>query len=399
MAGPETDYARRHRRFRLRSLAGTALLGLVLLAGCGSPQQDNADSTGALREAAPTGFSRAYAPRPFVFPRDHGAHPDFRDEWWYVTGNLDGDGGRRFGFQITFFRRSLTPHPAQRASHWAADQAYMAHFSITDAANNRFHAFERRARGALGLAGAHTAPFKVWLEDWRMQAEQGDDLPWVIAAREGDQALRLVVRNEKPPVAQGEQGLSRKSPEPGNASYYYSVTRLRAEGVVTLAGQAFPVHGLAWLDREWSSSALAPYQAGWDWFALQFQDGTELMYYHLRRKDGGIDPHSPGSRIDRDGAKSVLAQGDVDLAVTGQWRAPGGALYPAGWRMAVKPLNKTLIIQPVVADQELRGGARYWEGAVDVFDAANAGHPIGRGYAELTGYAGQQDALSNAARR
>lgn len=371
---------------------GALLLALALAAGCGSQQRDEtAEPAASQRQEPDAGFNRVLAPREFVFPEDHGAHPGFRSEWWYVTGNLDGDGGRRFGFQVTFFRYGLTPRPARRPSHWAADQVYMAHFALTDVAHDRFQASERRARGALGLAGAQLTPFKVWLEDWQLAAEQGNDFPWTIVAREGDYALRLTVRSEKPMVPQGERGFSQKSREPGNASYYYSGTRLRAEGWVAAGGQTVPVRGLAWLDREWSTSALAPYQAGWDWFALQFRDGTELMYYRLRQKDGRIDPHSAGSWIAVSGAKTPLTHEDVELTVLDRWQAPGGESYPARWRMTIKPLHKTLIIQPVVADQELRVIMRYWEGAVDVLDADRPGPPIGRGYMELTGYAGAAD--------
>lgn len=368
-------------------------LALALIPGCNAPPSDGAaEPAKTSRQEGNPGFARVLAPRAFAFPQDHGAHPDFRDEWWYVTGNLDGADGRRFGFQVTFFRHGLTAHPVRRPSHWAADQVYMAHFALTDAASQRFMAFERRARGgAIGLAGAQLAPFKVWLEDWRMEAEQGDDFPWNLVAREGDEALRLVLRAEKPLVLQGKDGLSQKSAEAGNASYYYSGTRLRAEGMVEAGGQTFPVQGNAWLDREWGTSALAPYQEGWDWFALQFRDGTELMFYQLRQKNGRIDPHSSGSWIDRNGVKTPLAHDDVELAILDQWQAPGGFRYPGRWRITVKPLHKTFLVRPILADQELRVSLRYWEGAVDVSDAGQPDIAVGRGYIEMTGYARKEE--------
>jgi predicted secreted hydrolase len=370
------------------AFGGIALL-LAAAGGCGSPPGGDDAAVATLQEdAAASGFARAYAPRPLVFPADHGAHRDFRHEWWYVTGNLDAPGGRRFGFQITFFRYGLTARPLPRRSRWAAAELYMAHFAVTDVANRRFRAYQRRGRGALGLAGARLAPFRVWLDDWRLESFEGDELPWALAVREGDLALRLLLRNTKPPVLQGEAGLSRKSAEPGNASYYYSATRLQAEGMLEVAGESFPVSGLAWLDREWSSSALAADQAGWDWFSLQFDDATELMYYRLRRKDGSADPHSAGSLVAADGAKTPLRPEDVELKVLDRWRTPDGAWYPARWSLAVKPLGKTWLIHPVVADQELREGSfRYWEGAVDVFPADRPDRPAGRGYLEMTGYA------------
>jgi predicted secreted hydrolase len=364
------------------------LLSILALSACGTPPEESPSADTALSEPDSTGFRRAYAPVPMRFPADHGPHADFRDEWWYVTGNLDAPEGRRFGFQITFFRHGLAARPVERPSRWASREVYMAHFTLTDAANQRFLAFERRTRSALGLAGAELGPFRVWLEDWRLQAVQGDDWPWRLDVREGDHALELTLTPAKPMVLEGHDGLSQKSREPGNASYYYSGTRLRAEGRLTFAGATLPVTGLAWLDREWSTSALADYQVGWDWFSLQLDDGAELMYYQMRHKDGGIDPLSSGAWIDGEGRKTALAREDVELVRLSEWQAPDGVVYPARWRLSVKPLRKSYLIQPVVADQELRvRSARYWEGAVDVADADYPERRLGRGYMELTGYA------------
>ena len=363
---------------------------LLLCAACERPEGEigtELESGRVLGTPDSAGFTRVLEPRTFSFPDDHGPHPDYRTEWWYVTGNLHGADQRRFGFQVTFFRQGLKAVAEPRASRWAASQAFMAHFALSDIAAGRYQAYERRARGALGLAGAQAAPFRVWLEDWRMIAEQGGGFPWIIDVREGADALHLKVWPQKPLVLQGNQGLSQKSAEAGNASYYYSATRLNVEGFVTTQGQTVPVKGLAWLDREWSTSALAPYQAGWDWFSLQFQDGTELMYYQLRHKDGGIDPYSSGSWIDAQGAKTHLARDDVELAPLAYWQAPDGMRYPADWRLTVKPLGKTFLIRPVLADQEVRKSVRYWEGAVDVFAAEAPDAAVAQGYMELTGYA------------
>lgn len=363
---------------------------LLLCAGCGRPERDagtELESGRVLSAPDSAGFARVLERRTFSFPEDHGPHPDYRTEWWYVTGNLYGAEERRFGFQVTFFRQGLKAQVEPRSSHWAASQTFMAHFALSDVATGRYRAHERRARGALNLAGAQTAPFRVWLEDWRMEAEQGGDFPWIVDAREGEDALHLKLWPQKPLVLQGDAGLSQKSAEAGNASYYYSATRLNAEGFVTTQGQTLPVKGVAWLDREWSTSALAPYQAGWDWFSLQFRDGTELMYYQLRHKDGGIDPYSSGSWIDAQGAKTHLTREDAELVPLDHWRAPDGVSYPARWRLTVKPLGKTYLIRPVLADQEVRLSVRYWEGAVDVFAAENPESAIAQGYMELTGYA------------
>lgn len=333
------------------------------------------------------GFARALQPRPLRFPQDHGPHPDYRNEWWYFTGNLEDGRGRRFGFELTLFRIALTPHAPARASAWAAHQVYMGHFAVTDVANRRIRYYERFARGAAGLAGAQAAPLRVWLEDWSVTASADGPEIWQLRAGEGEAQIDLQLTPLKPVVLHGEQGLSRKSAAPGNASYYYSIPRLQARGSLRLGGEIFNVSGAAWLDREWSSSALAPEQAGWDWFGLQLDDGSELMFYRLRRKDGAIDPHSQGTWIDPHGRAWPLRNQDVGIAVLSEWESPRGGRYPARWRIRVKPLGLELEVAPLVADQELAVSVRYWEGAVAV-SGQRAGKPVrGQGYAELTGYA------------
>src|SRR5204863_2426117 len=253
------------------------------------------EATVAVREALAddrAGFTRALAPRALSFPSDHGPHPEFRTEWWYYTGNLRTAAGRHFGFQLTFFRIALAPGAVVRASAWATRQLYFAHFAVSDVAGARFHAFRRGSREALGLAGASASPFRVWIEDW---SAEGDGSSARLRASGGDVALDLELSAAKPIVAQGDRGLSRKGPEPGNASFYYSLTRMPARGIVRLGREILEVSGEAWMDREWSTSALAPGVQGWDWFALQLDDGRELMFYLLRRRDGGVDPFSAGT--------------------------------------------------------------------------------------------------------
>jgi len=365
-------------------------LCLAALAGCGRQEPADEGLASALREPDHAGFERAYQPRPFSFPLDHGPHPDFRDEWWYVTGNLDGPEGRRFGFQITFFRHGLKRGQPARASRWGTQDGAMAHFAITDVAAGRYTSFQRISRAAVGLAGAQAEPFKVWLDDWAIEAAPGGGFPWRFKARQDGVELALELSPKKPPVLNGDHGLSHKSAEPGNASYYYSITRMAAQGTLKLPGQrlgqAMPVRGLAWLDREWSTSMLADSQAGWDWFSLQLDDGTDLMFYRLRDKNGQDDPASSGTRVAADGTYAPLAREDVDIQAWDSWESPAGGRYPAGWRLRIKPGQRELEIRPVLADQEFRHDARYWEGAVDVIDRAT-GRPAGRGYVELTGYA------------
>ena len=363
-----------------------AVLLLAVAAGCEQPPRPAGDVSDTLKTADTQGFARAMTVRPFRFPAEHGPHPDYRDEWWYVTGNLDGAAGQRFGFQITFFRHALRRDPRPGASRWAGQAAWMAHFALTDVAGRRYTAFQRLSRDAPELAGARAEPFKVWLDDWRIETRPEVGGVWHFQAQQDGIGLALDLEPRKPPVLQGDRGLSQKSAEPGNASYYYSLTRLAAHGTVSLPGQTVPVTGLAWLDREWSTSMLAPEQAGWDWFSLQLNDGTDLMYFRMRRKDGADDPLSSGALIDTEGESSHLGQHDVQVMANRTWRSPGGYDYPAGWQLTVRPTGQRLLIQPVFADQEFRHDARYWEGAVDVLDAAS-GQPLGRGYVELTGYA------------
>jgi predicted secreted hydrolase len=330
------------------------------------------------------GFARAFAARALAFPEDHGPHPDFRTEWWYYTGNLTTPAGRHVGFQLTFFRVALAPAAEPRASGWATRQLYLAHFAVTDTAGRRFHAASRVSRAALELAGAHAAPFRVWVEDWSVE---GDGASTRLRASEGDVALDLGVSAGKPVVLQGDRGLSRKGAEPGNASLYYSFTRMPARGVIRLGPETLEVTGEAWMDREWSTSALGAGVEGWDWFAVQLDDGRELMVYLLRRRDGAIDPFSAGTLVAVDGTVRQLDAGDVRIETLAHWTSPrSGVRYPARWRLSVPSADLRLEIEPRLADQELIVGTRYWEGAVAVAGSA-AGRPIaGQGYVELVGY-------------
>jgi predicted secreted hydrolase len=325
--------------------------------------------------------------REFSFPDDHGPHPDYRNEWWYLTGNLDGAAGRRFGFELTIFRFSLTPgRVADEDSAWATNQVYIGHFALTDVATGKFHVFERYSRGAAGLAGAIARPLRIWLDDWSVSAA-GADFPWRLQAADGSLAMDLELSPLKPIVLNGDGGLSRKSAERGNASYYYSVPRLEATGTLRLDDEVIPVAGRAWLDREWGSSALSREQAGWDWFALQLSDGSDLMVYRLRRLDGSVDEHSSGTWIDSTGSATRLVRDDVDIVETAYWESTKGGRYPAGWRISVPGQGLSVDVEPVLDDQELVTNVRYWEGAVDVSGRRNDQPVSGRGYVELTGYA------------
>jgi len=368
---------------------------LALLAGCADepapPPGDGADAglRAGLGGDPAAGFARAVEPREFEFPADHGPHPAFRNEWWYITGNVEDPAGRRYGFQVTFFRIALAPDPpaTKGESAWATSQIWMAHLALTDAHAGRYHHAERFARdGDIGLAGARSAPLAVWLEDWRL--ERAGDGTWRLGADAGDFALDLAFTPRKPPVLHGDGGLSRKGAGRGNASYYYSQPRLATTGTVRVDGERRRVAGRAWLDREWSTSALGDEQVGWDWFALQLDDGTDVMIYEMRRRDGVRSRFSYAAVIRPDGRIERLGPEAFHIAVTDEWTSPRGGTYPAAWRVELDPLAAPLELTPALADQEFSGSVRYWEGAVDI---RRDGESVGRGYVELSGYAEPDD--------
>jgi predicted secreted hydrolase len=337
------------------------------------------------------GFPQATGPHRFEFPRDHGPHPEFRQEWWYLTGNLHDPAGARYGFELTFFRLAAAPSGASAPasdgrSRWHARQVYVAHFALTDVNGGRFHAKARYAREALGLAGSRGMPLRVWLSGWFL--EEGDGATgWTLHAADGDDALTLRLRPQGVPVLNGNAGLSIKSDEPGAASYYYSIPRLEAEGELTHAGRSLAVSGLAWLDREWGSGPLGADQQGWDWFGLQLADGTALMFYALRTHAGERDRHSAGTWIADDGSTRALQSADVDIRTEDHWTSPRGDRYPSRWRVRVPSLDLDIDVAPVLPDQELDTTPRYWEGAVRVTGQRHGRAVGGQGYVELVGYA------------
>lgn len=336
------------------------------------------------------GFALADRPREFSFPADHGAHPEFRNEWWYWTGNLTGPQGRAFGFELTVFRTALAPdQDPNRSSAWAPRDIYMAHFTISDIEAKRFYAFERTSRGALDLAGTKSAPWQVWVLDWSARGpdDPGAAFPMHLRAKDGDFAIDLALEQGKPVVLEGDRGLSRKGPEPGNASYYYSLTRMPTAGSIVVGGARYEVRGASWMDREWSTRALSSDQIGWDWFALRLDDGREVMFFHLRRRDGKKDAFSSGTLVDSDGTPRPLRADDVALEPLGSFTSPrSGTNYPSGFQVLIPAFALDLQVIPDLADQELDLTFRYWEGAVHIVGMGD-GKPVqGTGYLELTGY-------------
>ena len=367
----------------MRSVIGFAL---GLAASAAAAQLDVTDFLGT--RPAP-GYARALAPRPFSFPADHGPHPDFRSEWWYFTGNLAAADSRHFGFQLTFFRFALAPGTVARESAWATNQAWMAHFTLTDTANGRFHTAERLGRGALGIAGAQVRPFRVWLDDWQAlsSAPQSGLFPLRLEAGHGPVAIELDLTAAKPLILQGQDGWDRKGPQPGDASYYYSFTRLDAQGRVRIGESRFDVTGSAWMDREWSSNALGGNLAGWDWLSLQLSDGSELMLYRLRRHDGAVDSYSSGALSLPGGAKQALAADEFEFQPRRWWTSPKTRVrYPVAWSLKIPSRELSLELEPVLDDQELDLTVRYWEGAVRAKGHSDTGLVTGQGYLELAGY-------------
>jgi predicted secreted hydrolase len=260
----------------------------------------------------------------------------------------------------------------------------MAHFAITDVVNKTFWSTERYARDALGLAGAQASPFNVWLEDWRIE-ERGSE--WRLHAIDGDRSITLDLTPQSQPIPNGENGLSRKVSTLGAASYYYSIPRLSAKGEIKNAGKTITVNGLAWLDREWGSGALGVAAQGWDWFAIQLNDGASLMFYALRNRDGSLDVNSAGTWVEQSKVSRALKREDVTITPQNYWSSPRGGRYPARWKVEVSSLGLSLEVSPVLADQELATNPRYWEGAVDVAGMRAGSAVNGRGYVELVGYA------------
>ncbi len=330
------------------------------------------------------GYARADHVRDFKFPDDHGPHPEFQTEWWYYTGNLQARDGRRFGYQLTFFRRAITPTAAPRESAWATNQIYFAHFALTDEKTNRHESSERFSRGAAGLAGATGKPFRVWLETWEATALNADGSRVQLRADEAGRALDLTLAATKPPVLHGERGLSQKSADAGNASYYISFTRLDTTGTLTLNGETFAVTGSSWMDHEFSTAVLGENAVGWDWFSIQLADNRELMLFQIRQKDGSIEPLSSGTLVEPDGTARRLSREQFSIEALASWKSGAtGATYPAVWRVTIPAREMVLTITPVIADQEMRVSILYWEGAVEV-----SGTVRGVGFVEMTGYAG-----------
>ena len=350
--------------------------------------------------AAAADFPSIAGPCGLEFPRDHGGHPDFRTEWWYYTGNLHSDSGERFGFQLTFFRVRTTPPAAdgdesRTASAWRTSQVFAAHAAVSNLSGKLFVHAEKMARAALGMAGNKNDrdTFVVWVDDWLAFISPGDHR---LFCSSPDFSFQLDLVPLKKPVSHGDSGYSRKGDNPEEASCYYSVTRLQAGGKIRIGDRDARVYGSAWMDHEFSSAPLSPKLAGWDWFSLQFEDGSDLMIYLMREKDGRFSPVSSGTFIGKDGRTVHLSSSDFRIEPLKTWKSPhSGATYPAAWLLEVVPIDLKLEIQPNLADQEMQTPestrVTYWEGSVSARGTAGQGRTVSaEGYVELTGYSGEK---------
>ena len=326
----------------------------------------------------------------YQFPADHGNHPEFKTEWWYFTGNLTTADAREFGYQLTFFRQGVMPLDADiiPLSQFVTSNVKFAHFAVSDISGSAFQFFQRLSRGAFGEAGFGGRPRLAWIEDWSCMLS--DNGAFRIQAKADDLSLDLTLKPAKPLVIHGQNGVSKKAEGEGRASHYYSFTRLSSEGVLQIGKQEFAVSGLSWFDHEWTTNQLAANQVGWDWFSLQLDDGSDLMFFQLRTKDGGRDPNSAGTFVDANGVATQLAEADFTLEPVETWSSShSGGRYPVKWRITIPRLRTRLDVGAALKDQELNlKPIAYWEGSVRAQGTVDGRDVKGSGYLEMTGYAG-----------
>jgi predicted secreted hydrolase len=378
----------RHASILSRSIIALCFLfcGLCFLSHGFSTTDGGQRTPDSLRE----GWREARTGYNYSFPRDHAAHEPYRIEWWYYTGNLTAKDGRRFGYQLTFFRTGVVLKP-ENPSRWAVRDLYMAHFAVSNIDRESFHSFERLSRAGINWAGADTSVYRVWNGDWEVKRDGQDHL---LEARDADFELELRLSPSKSEVIHGQNGVSQKGPSEGNATHYYSITRFNSAGRLVVGGESFEVTGLSWMDHEFGTRILEPGQVGWDWFSIQLDDGRELMIFETRRADGSIDPRSSGTLIDVDGRAIHIPFGEFSLVAGERWRSPASrATYPISWSVDVPAYGLSLSVTAAFPDQELRAtestGVTYWEGSVEVRGRAGESGLGGRGYLEMTGYTGE----------
>lgn len=386
---------------------GTKLLAVLcvawcgMLGGCTETHEATSGVMSGLRVSSvlggdvASGYLIADGSHVFAFPRDHAAHAGYRSEWWYLTAVLRDGNGHEYGVQFTLFRQALAPRPTG-AGPWHTAVAYMGHLAISDVARGEHVEAQRLARGHPQMAGVDGLPrLRAYIEDWSI--ESSGDGEFTLSARDADQQIdvQLQLTQQRPIVLQGEGGLSRKSA--GSASYYYSLPRLQASGRLEIGTRSVKVSGLGWFDREWSTSVLTAEQAGWDWFALQLDDGRSVMAFRLRRRDGARDTFDRGMIVEpvSDSSSTFLTTdhpgvtelrpGTFELQPVRFWADERGVHWPVQWRLTVGA--EQLTVTAMFDNQVMDTSVVYWEGIVALEDAD--GNSIGRGYMELTGYAGE----------
>ncbi|MBV9081038.1 MAG: hypothetical protein JOZ62_00050 [Acidobacteriaceae bacterium] len=330
----------------------------------------------------------------YRFPRDHFSHPGFQGEWWYYTGNLRAPNGRRFGFELTFFRFGIHL-PEQAADRitvtWRPDEVYLAHLALSDIDGHEFYHTERMNRAGPGLAGASLDQLGCWNGNWRVRWTSLTAETQHLEAVSDRFTLTLNLRPAKPFVINGRNGVSQKGPQPGEASHYITFTRLLATGELRRHDSPFQLSGLAWMDHEYFTEAPHGSVTGWDWFAMQLNNNEELMIYRLRQKSGQPDPYSSGTYVNAAGWAQFLEASQFSLSPGGEWRSPSsGARYPLEWKISVPSLGLELTEKTALTNQELftngSTAPTYWEGAV-TYSGMMRSQPVnGVGYLELTGY-------------
>ena len=336
-------------------------------------------------------YQLALPGRKLSFPADHYSHPDFKTEWWYYTGHLETESGKRYGYQVTFFRFGLRDRQKEIKDPPLFSELYMAHFALSDIQQRKFLFRERINRGYGDKAGAATDRYLVWNEDWKVE---GNERTHVIQVNDRGTSLRLRLLSLKPPVLHGQNGLSQKGEGEGRASYYYSLTRMQTDGEIVVDGQKERVRGLSWMDHEFGSNQLREDQVGWDWLSIQLDNESEVMLYLIRRKDGSPDPYSSGTLVKADGTTKHLGLNQFRVEILERWKSvKSGANYPMKWKVAIPAEEIELEITPVFRDQELITNrstrVTYWEGAARIGGTVRNKSVLGSGYVEMTGYAGK----------
>ncbi len=335
-------------------------------------------------------WSQVLGARKWSFPRDHGAHPEYRTEWWYFTGNLQNEAQSRYGYQLTFFRQGIRQNHPPQGNTWSIRDLYLAHFAVTDVSQGKFLWQERASRAGPGLAGASTDRMDVWLLNWSARMKEA---ALFLEARAPEMEIALQLTPQKPVVLHGQNGFSQKGPNAGQASYYVSFPDLKTQGFLKTTGPRMAVKGRSWFDQEFGSNQLSANQKGWDWFSLHLSDGRDLMIYLLRRTDGSIEPASSGTLVYPDGKACHLSLADFRLSVLNQWKSrQSGGIYPSRWKIQVPAAGIDLVFSPLMADQELNTagstGVIYWEGAISGKGTSGGRDVTCEGYVEMTGYAG-----------